>query len=292
MTKISRKLINNFKRWRLNKVINLSEVKAAKEKIEEINTEVKTRLEFPTDPNHKIYSRIQNVMSYFSEEVSVQDDFEEYYDCLVEVEDNYMPSFPPGSPLTGSYFTYWAFCDLQFGKNKETINTILSDIGKKYKFDEIAMKGLANLNESSMRFYKHIGFEEDLVLLKDLLTDQVYSCLCASNYRGEKDEIWYIRLVPNLDNIYNYQVSLTTPYVILNYKEQAWLDFFQRQGIKKGEEGFEKKYLAFMKHHPDFKYWHDYIMDGYSNYNPNCIYLTGIPDIKGSKPHELGNGLF
>ena len=29
-------------------------------------------------------------------------------------------------------------------------------------------------------------------------------------------------------------------------------------------------------------------MDGYVNFTPNCIYLTGMPDVKGSKPHELG----
>jgi len=288
MTKISKKLIRNYKRLKLNKIINLSEAKLAKEKIAKIQAGLKKKLEIRTDPSFKLYTLLQNTMSYFAEEISVQDDFIEYYDQVVEVEDDYMPSFPPGSPLTGSYFTYWAFCDLQFGKHKETINTILSDIGEVFGFDEIVMKGLANLDKSCMRFYKHMGFEDDLILLKDLLTDKVYPTLCASGYRGKKDEIWYIRIVPNLDKIYDYSISLTTPYVIINYKEQAWLDFFQRQGIKKGEKDFEKKYSKFMKHPSDFKYWHDYIMDGYSNYKPNCIYLTGIPDIKGSKPHELG----
>ena len=87
--------------------------------------------------------------------------------------------------------------------------------------------------------------------------------------------------------MYDYHITLTTPYVIIKYSEKDWLDFFQRQGIRKGGLGFEDTYYDFMKYNADFKYWHNYIMDGYVNYRSNCIYLTGIPDIKGSKPHEL-----
>ena len=239
------------------------------------------------DPSYQVYSLTQNLLSYFAEEVSILKELREYYDKVGIIEDEYMPSFPPSSPLTGSYFTYWAFCDLQFGKEKETIGTLFSDIGAEFNFDEIVMKALTNLNASSMRFYRHVGFDDDLIILKDLLTDKKFSCICTSSYQGVKDEIWYIRIVPNLDKVYDYHITLTTPYVIIKYSEKDWLNFFERQEIRKGSLGFEEKYYHFMKYNADFKYWHDYIMDAYVNYKSNCIYLTGIPDIKGSKPHEL-----
>ncbi len=291
MTKISNIVIKNYRKLKLGKVINFSELKSAKEKLNQFNIELKEKIERSgSDPSHKIYSLIQNLLSYFAEELSIHKEFTEYYDKVEAVVEEFMPSFPPGSPLTGSYFTYWAFCDLRFGTEKETINTIFSDLGFEFNFDDIAMRALSNLNASCMKFYKHMGFDDvDLIKLKDILTDSEFCCKCTSGYQGRKNEIWYVRLVPNLDKVYDYQVTLTTPYVILNYTENDWLDFFQRQGVVKGKLELEKRYYNFMKYNPDFKYWHNYVMDGYFNYTPNCIYLTGIPDIKGSKPHELGN---
>lgn len=290
MTKISKIIIRDYKKLKLDKVINLTEVKLAEERLIDINSDFEKRLDKGgSDPSHKVYSLIQNLMSYFAEELSIHNEFTEYYEKVEVVENEYSPSFPPESPLSGSYFTYWAFCDMKFGRNKETINTILTDIGLEFNFDKLIMKGLLNLNLTCMRFYRHLGFENDLIVLKDILTDRTFRCLCISNYKGEKNEIWYIRIAPNLDNVYDYSITLTTPYIIINYSENAWLNFFKRQGIEKKEIDYEKRYSDFMKDNSDYKYWHNYIMDGYVNYRPNCIYLTGIPDIKGSKPHELGN---
>ncbi len=57
--------------------------------------------------------------------------------------------------------------------------------------------------------------------------------------------------------------------------------------IKKEDKESEKKLYNFLKDNLDFKYWHNYIMDVNVNYSVNNVFLTGIPDIKGSKPHEL-----
>jgi len=167
--------------------------------------------------------------------------------------------------------------------------TIFNDVAAKFDFDKIILKGLANLNASCMRFYQHLGFDNNLIVLKDLLTDKTYSCVSTSRYKGSKNQIWFVRIVPNLDEVYDYHLTLTTPYIILNYSEKDWLDFFQRQGIRKEEVADEKKYISFLKYHKDFRFWHDYVMDAYVNFESNCIFLTGIPDIKGSKPHEIGD---
>jgi len=60
----------------------------------------------------------------------------------------------------------------------------------------------------------------------------------------------------------------------------------QRQEITGTIAEIEKKQYRFFKYNSDFKYWHNYIMDGYVNYTENSIYLTGMPDIKGSKPKK------
>lgn len=286
MEKISTKLINDFRKLKLRKVIDLAEVNAANDKVSQINAGLRKRLELQEyDPSHHVYLLVQNLLSYFSEEISVLDEFEEYYDTLSEMDEEYMPSYPPMSPLTGSYFTLWIFCDFRFGETKETISTIFYDLGTEFKYDKIVTKALSNFNASSMGFYKHMGFDNDLVILKDLVSNKEHHCVCTSGYKGEVDEIWFVRLLPNLDEVYDYQVVFTTPYVIRNYSDKDWTAFFKRQVGSTGD--YEAKTHQFFKNHSDIRYWHNYILDAYVDFNSFCIFLTGIPDIKGSKPFEL-----
>lgn len=288
MAKISEKLIKEYRKKKLNNIVDLSEFNSIKEQIKLIKSDLdKGNKHYDFDPSHKIYSLIQNLLSYFSEEISVRKEFNDYYDEVIEVDSIYMPSYPPSSPITGSFDTLCTFCDYGIGREKETIGSIFYDLSQEMKIEPLILKGLEILNNSSMRFYKHMGKDNDLVILKDIINDKEYLSLSTSKYIGKKDEIWLVRLVPNLDDVYTYQVILTTPYVILDYKDQDWITFFERQGIDKNEEGAERKYLNFMKKNPKNRYWYDYIMDSYANYEPNSIFLTGIPDIKGSKPHEL-----
>lgn len=288
MTKISNQIIKDYRKYKLDKLINLSEIIQTKEKLEQIRMEVSDKFA-PNDfdPSFKIYTLMQNIISYFSEEVSILPEFTPYYDGVVEMDENYMPSYPPMSPISGAYFTYWCFFDFKFGKEKETIGTIFYDLGLEYKFDKLALKTVANFNNSSMRFYKNLGSENGLIMLKDLLSGEIHLCKHASGFIGKKDEIWFVRLVPNLDEIYNYQIILTTPYVILDRTDNDWLAFFNRQGIDPNKEDCEAKYQQFNDSNSRERYWHNYIMDAYTNYESNCIFLMGIPDIKGSKPHEM-----
>ena len=41
--------------------------------------------------------------------------------AVAKAEDEYMPSGPPMSPLTGSYFWMWALYDLRIGKSTDTV---------------------------------------------------------------------------------------------------------------------------------------------------------------------------
>lgn len=288
--KISNKIKRKFKKKKLNKIIEISEIKSAKEKLSNIDTNLKKILEKEEyDPNHKIYIIAQNLLSYFAEDFSVLIEFTEYYDKVVEIEDEFMPSGPPISPLTKTYFTFWCFCDLMFGDEKETIGSIFYDLAVENEFDEILLKAIQNLNLSYMGFYIHIGFDDNIILLKEILTNRIFRCICPAGYKGKVDEIWYIRIVPNLDEVYDYFVIMNTPYIILNYDAKDWINFFQRQGIRRDDKDYKNKFYNFLKSNSDFKYWHNYIMNAYVNYSVSNLFLTGIPDIKGSKPHELNN---
>ncbi|MEM9848635.1 MAG: hypothetical protein AAF847_12145 [Bacteroidota bacterium] len=277
MGKISSKVLGSWNKSKLNRITRLEEFELANARARDIKDNLRIRL-FKNNLNasFKIYSLSQNLLSYFSDERA----FRKYAEIVGPVEDDYMPSYPPMSPLTTSYFTYWCFCDLTFDQDKETICSIFHDCYENRGLESKVLEALNHLGASQMRFYQHLGFEDDLILLKDLLTGQTSKYLCTSGYKGSKNEIWFARSVPNLEEIYTYGIVLTTPYVIVRNTAKDWKAFFERQGITSEDD-------SLMKHHPDYNYWHEYIMDAYVNYTENCIYLTGIPDIKGSKPHEM-----
>jgi len=286
--KISSKIIKGLKNNSFNKVVNLSEFNSTKKQLLEIESKLSVNFkEYQYDSSHKIYLYSQNLLSIFAEEFSITKEFNEYYDIVVEIEDDFMPSGPPMSPLTASYFTFWCFCDLRFGKEKESVGTIFYDLANEHKFDELLLKSIQNLNLSYMGFYVHNGFDNDFILLKEIMTNKEFRCICPAGYKGKKGEIWFVRIVPNIDNIYNYQIIINTPYVIIKYNEKDWIKYFQRQSISKEDINYSEKLYQFLKYNSDNNYWHNYIMDAYVNFSTDRIYLTGIPDIKGSKPHEL-----
>ena len=293
MNKISNKIKRKFKKTKNNTIVNISELKSAKDKLSDIESNLQNIIKNEEyDPSHKIYIITQNLLSNFSEDFSTLVEFSDFYDKVVEIENEFMPSGPPMSPLTKSYFTFWCFCDLMFGEEKETICSIYYDLAVENEFDKILLKAITNLNSSYMGFYLHMGFDDDFILLKEIFTNRSFRCKCPAGYTGKKDEIWYIRVVSNLDTVYNYHIIINTPYIILNYTEQDWISFFQRHGIRKENNKAEKILYSFLKDNPDIKYWHNYIMDAYVNYSESNVLLTGIPDVKGSKPHELKDDYF
>lgn len=71
-------------------------------------------------------------------------EFDPYCEIVGPAEEEYMPNAPPHSPLTRSYFTTWAFFDVRFGPDGETIGTCLLD----HQFEAIFLTGLPDVKGS------------------------------------------------------------------------------------------------------------------------------------------------
>ena len=59
------------------------------------------------DPCHAIYALAENVASLMSASISELREAKGFVRIVGNAEDEYMPSGPPMSPLTVSYFTMW-----------------------------------------------------------------------------------------------------------------------------------------------------------------------------------------
>jgi hypothetical protein len=147
---------------------------------------------------HAVYIFVQNVTSVFAECVSVLPELGSYYEIAAAAEEKYLPGGPPLSPLTRSYFTSWAFFDLRFGGDLETIGSCLLDVSNRLGIQPDMKRAIRRYQESRMGIYEHCGVTNGRIHLWALVTGRDFFCISASGYQGQPGELWYVRLCPPL----------------------------------------------------------------------------------------------
>ena len=189
MGKISRKLAKRFRQTR-NLVEKLG--RQVQEEAGPVAKDVKSIQQLIEqeghDPLHAAYVSAQNITSFFAESVSVFDEFGDYCEIVGSAQDEYMPGGPPISPLTNSYFTTWAFFDVRFGPNQETIGTCLLDLADILEIDPFTVETLQRLQDSRMGIYEHCGWDGSRVCLRELVTGDEFECCIPADYQGKQDE--------------------------------------------------------------------------------------------------------
>jgi hypothetical protein len=117
---IAQKLMAKLQRRGLGKVANLAEV---------INSSAAAGGLAGFHPAHAAYVYTQNQVSIMSEQLTALKEMAPFTEIISRAEDLYLPSGPPMSPLTTSYFTCWAFFDACAGAANETIGTTILEFG-------------------------------------------------------------------------------------------------------------------------------------------------------------------
>jgi len=287
----STKLKNRFSQIKKQKIIQIDDIYKANKKNEEDVKTIITSDQFEEEmhPSHAVYASTQNLVSYLAENLSILPELDEYHKIAGDAEDEYMPSYPPMSPLTISYFTLWAFFDLRFGRDRETIGTCLSDIGSEIGIHKGYIELIRILQESRMGIYLHQGLEGKSVLLYEIFPKRQYRCHVGSGYTGRKNEIWFTRIVPPPFNINDQYIVITTPYVVIETLKVDWEEYFNRTLPRVGIDPTILAYNELMKHGLEINYWNEYIFQAYCNFSNDVIYLTGTPDKPETLPHSGKN---
>lgn len=297
MGPISKKVIAGLKKTKSKKIINLQELKDAKSYAEKLEkTFISENDLSELDPLHSVYVYAQNTISAIAEQLSELSDCSKLMDIFEQAQDTYMPSFPPISPVTLSYFTCWQFFDVCVGIKKESLGTIICDILRMMTANAELITITELMCNSRMGIFIYKGHLNRYIILEELITGEEHKVLVPSGYQGKKDEIWFARLMhepfPNLN--YGYSVVFTTPYVLIDLSanivssaaREDWEAFFNRNLKVTGKNSEIKAYETFMKNGNNTYYWNEYIMDGYVNYQEGMIWLAGFPDIPLSLPHS------
>lgn len=289
MGKISARLAKLFDKAFKEKVISLMEMSEAK-KIAAEN--IKTMPSFQKlidkghDPIHAIYTNTLNLISIFQEQVTTLPPLHSVHDFISKWLDLYMPGLPPMSPITNSFFTCWVMFDVTFGVDKETVGTYFLALTDKLQLHPVQIEAAKNLEQSRMGIYKVLQTKGQFFQLRELITDKLCSAFICSGYRGKIGDLIYLRLVPPLSNTADYFVGLTTPYLLAEHSENAWLEYFKRQDIIPNTVGVETRLHRHMKYGVNPTYWSEYVFYGYSNAAAGVIMLSGYPDQPETQPQH------
>jgi hypothetical protein len=124
--------------------------------------------------------------------------------------------------------------------------------------------------------------------LLELVTGDEFVCHVASGYRGKPGELWYVRLCPPPPGLADYHVPFTTPYVLIGATKTDWTAYLKKSLLgsadtRKALHEFLKFGKAARSRKPD-ESWNEFIFEAY-HHQSDAIFLTGLPDVKGSLPH-------
>lgn len=238
------------------------------------------------DPIHAVYVLMHNLAAQFAETVAHFPEMKKWTQVVEKAEEEYMPSGPPMSPLTGSYFWMWALYDLRIGKSTDTMAHCLIASNDVILMNPHQLEAAKQLEASRMGIYEHIGREGRYIRLRELIVNHQLICYCPTGYAGRKGELWYVRLLPPLEpELGTFWVAMTTPYILIETSKTDWIAFLKRTMVhcEGPNEATRLHYL--MKFGLEPNYWNEFVFKGYCNYQQDAVFLTGVPDIESSLPH-------
>jgi hypothetical protein len=272
------------------KVIDLTSVVAGHANAEALHKTVATAESLAGHhPAHAIYIYTQNQVSVMSEQLTALKELAPFARVIDKAEEMYMPSGPPWSPLTPSFFTCWAFFDVCAGPAEETIATTAMAVGGTFGAHEDLVRWIGLMQASRMGVYVHEGGTRGTVALRELVTGAKCRAIVPSGYRGRKGELWYVRVLPPPLPGGEEHVVFTTPYVLRAPGEREWLDYFRRVLPDAPAQMRLDEHERHMKFGPSHDYWTEFVFEAYVSHRNDAVFLAGLPDVPESRPHSRIN---
>lgn len=294
---ISRSVLVAFDKELRRKVLDFEAIRLGAQRAEELERGVISEESLRgKDPLHAVYTYAQNKLSVLVEDLAELPMCTPLADAYSAAEEEYLPSGPPMSPLTISYFFCWAVFDSHVGPEKETLGTVAIDLCRRLGMEPSLVRLFECMQESRMGLYTLEGAVGDHVLLREFVTGTQHRCVVPAGYRGRPGEIWFVRVLPEPFETMRlgYSVVFTTPYVMCREQEgrfmfadpQEWEAFFARTIFRIGITEADQAYSHLMKYGLSANYWNDYVFEAYVNHRQDMILLAGLPDVPLSRPHS------
>ncbi len=282
---IARKIVNALSKPQKQKLVDLAIRRKGADEMERIHREAVASDDARNEsPSFAAYTNVTNWALALVEAIQEMPELRRFMDRIQKAEDEYMPSGPPMSPLTKSFFWSWALWDLTVGVKHETLGSIVLAVARSRGMDPSFVDVLSTLVESRLGLHVHAGVANGRIQLRELVTDELRVCSCQAGYDGVAGELWLARVLPASSAEVADHVVVTTPYVIVNPGVEAWRKYLARTLANTGKRENIDAYRVLMK-----RDWSEYVFEAYASHRTEAIFLLGLPDVAESRPHSRVN---
>lgn len=237
------------------------------------------------DPLHIRYILAHQMIMMFADAMREYEDFDEYGAAVAQIVNRFAPHPDESTPVTFSYLSLWMLCDVQFGRDRETIGTCLLDLLQAVEADAASLQLIRSLSESRMGVYQHQGAVGRYVLMREVVSGRELRVQSASGHRGERGELWFVRLGGPLDEDQDYYVTLNTPYILTDASVDDWTAYLNKSLLT--ASGDEPRTLhELLKFGRRQESWHEFLVRGFVRSDQHAVYVAGLPDVPASLPNS------
>ena len=284
---IARRVLERMRRQVRSKVASIAAFREGNAFAEALQNSVVTpEMLKEMHPAHAIYVHVQNHMSVMAEQLLELPEMKAFAKIIGEAHDEYMPSWPPMSPVSTSYFWCWSNLDAAANAHRETLGSVTLRIAAEFGVHPKMLTLMKTFVDSRMGVYRVEGHSESQVQLSDLVTNEKCAAICESGYAGNVGELWFTRVLPPAMTASSDHVVFTSPYVLITPDVMGWTQYFDRIAAKDSHRPRIEALERHLKWGTSRRYWPEFVFEGYVNHQPGAIFLKGLPDVPESRPHS------
>ena len=284
--RIGRRVLERLRRQVRSKVVDLAAFRKGNEFAEALqNSVVPPEMLKEMHPAHAIYTHVQNQMSVMAEQLLAFQEMKAFAKIIGEARDEYMPSWPPMSPISTSYFWCWSNFDATANAHRETLGSVTLQVAAEFGVHPKMLSLMQTFNRSRMGLYRVERHTDATVHLRDLVTNQPCSAICESGHLGIVGELWFTRVLPPALAGQSEHVVFTSPYVLIS-SDAAWAQYIDRISAKDPSRSRIEALERHLRWGSSRRYWPEFVFEGYVNHRPGAIFIKGLPDVAESRPQS------
>ena len=238
----------------------------------------------PGDPSAHAYMAAVNTTTDFATQALEILELTPFNNQIFDIEEEYMPSYPPMSPVTKAFWANWVSLDAHDSFTGVTMGGLFAQYLQHTGSFDYLQKAMKPLNDSFCSFYEVTEVNDQGVKLWDIAGRQEFQCWNGSGYPGCEGEVWYVRLLPPFSEEAKRSVTMGTPYVFRDGDRRKWEQFFERQ--QRSLFVADQSLRDYLKFGTSLGYWLEFVFQAFAGYTGNMILVTGVPDDPASLPHS------
>jgi hypothetical protein len=287
MGPVGTKLLKELRKAARRPVIDLGAFRDARKRVEAQTLDEDEAADTGLSPNHAAWMQAFEALAGIAHALLGTATLRKHALRVEAADEEYMPGGPPSSPILDSVFVTWWMADLGIGPQRESLVSVLAQVGPLLGFPSRLCECASALAQSRMGAYRVTELGTHRVRLEDLATGHVVEAQLPADLKS-RARLWLTRVLSPLGSDQGDSVVWTTPYELSGVAAEArWLEYFDRAAGGASPAERAGKLAQHFKAADDSTRWMEFIMNGYFGVTQTGgIVLTGVPDRPQTLPHH------